>query len=117
MELGEKRTAEWMRKNFHAEGIKRYNVELAVQHQKNEQHVSAKKQPICEDSKIRSEIQGFILKKVEQGFPPDQLYKRLCFVFGKSKYQPYKQYFKTWIMNAIEKQISGRKIEEEEKGE
>lgn len=104
---GNNRTAEWMKKEFRRAGKnKGLHVRGAERDiaQKQKQEASGTEKIIQEDGKRRLEIQKFIRTKVEQGYPPDQLFKRLCFIFGKSEYQPYKRYFKTWIMNAIEKQ-------------
>lgn len=117
MDYSEKKTADWMKKNIqNSKRNKGFYVGIAAR-VSQKKVVSDKEKAIIEDGKRRKEIQEFIRTKVEQGYPPDQLLKRLCFIFGKSEYQPYRKYFKTWIMNAVEKQGKKQKgeLDKEEK--
>ena len=110
MEQYENRTSKWMKSQAKLKGGM-YTDRIAEPKKKQQ---ILKEQPIIEEGKIRRKIQLFIIKKVALGYPPDQLLKRLNFVFGTSKYAPYKKYYKTWIMNALEKQISIEERDDEQ---
>jgi len=65
-----------------------------------------------EDTKIRIEIQQYILGKLAEGKSKEDLLKRMGFVFGRQKYKPYVQYFEGWVDEAIRKRNAQiRKIE------
>lgn len=66
-----------------------------------------------EATKIRIEIQQYILGKLAEGKSKEDLLKRMRFVFGRQKYKPYVQYFEGWVDEAIKKRDAQiRKIEE-----
>lgn len=98
------RTSIWMEKNSHINNKNNKMVGLAyddvIRKRKEEKARSVEKT----DGELRREVQEFIREKVKQGYSPDQLLKRLNFVFGTSKYDSYRKFFKTWIMNMVEKQ-------------
>ena len=56
-----------------------------------------------EDTIIRTEIQGIILSKIEQGKSKDDIKRELS---QNSRYEKYNQYFESWIENKIKKQKS-----------
>ena len=56
-----------------------------------------------EDTKIRIEIQQYILGKLAEGKNKKDILKRIGFVFGREKYKPYIQYLEGWIDEAIRK--------------
>lgn len=98
------RTTKWMKKNLSTINKSNVMVSLAwndIERRRKEQKVRSAEKT---DGELRGEIQMFIREKVKQGYSPDQLLKRLNFVFGMSKYEPYRKYFKTWIMNMVERE-------------
>lgn len=123
--MGENSTSKWMKTHFHetcpSRGTVGLSTDLAAKDmrrkRKEQGPITDRGRLIKEDGERRSEIQLFIFKKVQQGCPPDQLLRRLNFIFGKPEYQPYKKYFKTWIMNVIEKQNNTPKKKEQDREE
>lgn len=113
MDQYETKASEWMRKQHRVKGG--LNVDMVADDLARNREKTGKEKLISEDGKIRSEIHNFIREKLAQGYSPDGLYKRLNFVFGASKYAPYKKYFKTWIMNAVGKQIKSEEKDGEER--
>lgn len=56
-----------------------------------------------EETKIRREINQFILAKAFEGRNKEDILKRLKFMFHAEKYKPYWKFFEAWTDGAIQK--------------
>lgn len=75
---------------------KRESFESAIRHVNKTMHC---KKTTTEETKIRREIQQYIIKKLKEGRSREDIIKRLWFVYGGKQYAKYQPYFKTWVDN------------------
>ncbi len=72
-----------------------------------------------EDTKIRRQINEFILAKAFEGRNKEDILKRLMFIFHAERYKPYWKFFEVWVDGAIQKRTQkedvGEKKEKVEK--
>ena len=80
---------------------KRFTTEYFVKKLANDKEAERRKNP-SEDTRIRMEIQKTIRNMCfEEKLSKEQVIQRLNEKYGDFKYLKYKQYFESWVNNAL----------------